>query len=131
MYFVCIKRLGELYRRNESLARCTKWPPTPPNDSIYMYINKKKGKIERFRGWWRIVMLHSPNVCDCRTPVLLSRYTYTPEIISVFLHIDYSANLRGEWRGGRVVTTREKVYIRCSPSTFFPVHIPFYFFFLF
>lgn len=47
---------------------------------------------------------------------------YAPEIISVFLHIDYSANLLRMVEG--VVTTRKKVYT--SPSTLFP-HIPFFF----
>jgi len=48
---------------------------------------------------------------------------YVPEIISVFLHIDYSANLLRMVEG--VTTMREKVYT--SPSTLFP-HIPFFFF---
>jgi len=47
---------------------------------------------------------------------------YVPEIISVFLHIDYSANLLRMVEG--VTTMREKVYT--SPSTLFP-HIPFFF----
>lgn len=48
---------------------------------------------------------------------------YVPEIISVFLHIDYSANLLRMVEG--VTTMREKVYT--SLSTLFP-HIPFFFF---
>lgn len=47
---------------------------------------------------------------------------YAPEIISVFLHIDYSANLLRIVEG--VATTRKKVYT--SPSTLFS-HIPFFF----
>lgn len=80
-------------------------------------IQSKCLRLYRTPGTIRGVRTHT----HAHTQPYTHIYVYIPEIISVFLHIDYSANFVGEttatWRG-RVSTTR-KVCIRRSPSTLF------------